>query len=86
MTPAEAIEAIRGYALANRILYSPHAKRRMSERGATYADVRCALETANSCVEQENHRWRTTGGEDLDGDELAVVVEFEAGLMVVTVF
>lgn len=82
---AEALARIRGYAGANRIEYSSHARQRMRERGASREDVRSALVTARDCSSQPDERW-TVVGEDTLGDELTVVVVIEDGVVVVTLF
>ncbi len=84
MTPTEALQAIRGYAAAGRIGYSPHARREVFEANAVFADVRVALANAARTTLQPNDRWKTVGP-DRDGDELVVVV-IDDGLLVVTVF
>jgi hypothetical protein len=85
MTPAEALDTIRGYAVASRIEYSPHARREMADAHATYADVRAVLVGATRAALQANDRWKVAGP-DQDGDERVVVLVIEDGLLVVTVF
>jgi hypothetical protein len=86
-TPAdEALEAVRGYAAANRIRLTRHVFVRMEERCVTYADVREALMTATACRPGPKDRWRVTGGGDQDREPLALVVVLEDGVVVVTVF
>jgi hypothetical protein len=82
---AQALADVRGYALANRIEYGPHARKRMRERGAGRADVREALVTAIACRAEADERWKVTGI-DTAGDELTVVVVIEDGVVVVTLF
>ncbi|HEY3545334.1 MAG TPA: DUF4258 domain-containing protein [Propionicimonas sp.] len=86
MQPVEALEAVKGYAGANRIYIGDHARERMEERGATERDIREALMTASACGLQTNGRWKVTGGRDLDGTELELVVVIEDGLVVMTLF
>lgn len=81
----EALRDIRGFASAGRLRIELHARQRMRERGASFADVKHALAGAQRCRLQENGRWRVDG-EDLDGDELTAVVVLESGVVVVTVF
>ncbi len=51
------------------------------------ADIQEALATATSATFQPNHQtWRIDGGKDFDGDDLTIVVLFEDGVVVVTVF
>jgi hypothetical protein len=59
----------------------------MAERGATIDDVQHAITAATSATWQPDHEtWRVDGGVDLDGDELTVVVDVEADVIVVTLF
>jgi len=68
-------------------VFRAHASERMHSRGATPGDVRAALITARSSRWQaDRETWRITGGVDLDGDELVVIVALEADVVVVTVF
>lgn len=85
MTPAEAIQDIRGYALAGRIDVTPHAGRRMRERGVIFDDLRHALATATACRSEPDDRWRVDST-DVAGDALTVVVALEDGVVVVTLF
>lgn len=85
MTPAEALQDIRGYALAGRIEVVPHASRRMRERGVIVDDLWHALTTATACKAEPEERWRVDST-DLEGDALAVVVALEDGVVVVTLF
>jgi hypothetical protein len=85
MKPEEALEDIRGYALAGRMTVSPHAAIRMRERGVTFSDIRHAIKVATVCVSEPDGRWRVDG-EDFEGDPLTLVVALEYGLIVVTLF
>ena len=85
MSPAEALRDIRGFSAAGRIRIEGHARQRMAERGARYADVVHALSNASGCALQENGRWRVNG-EDLEGDDLTAIVVLEQGVVVVTLF
>lgn len=85
MTLAEALADIRGYAGANRIEYTSHARLRMSQRGISFADVRHALMTAPGCRDQGEGTWRVESV-DRSGDELTAVVALEGKVVVVTVF
>lgn len=82
---AQALADVRGYALAYRIEYGPHAWKRMRERGAKREDVREALVTATICQAQPEERWKVTGL-DTAGDALTVIVVIEDGVVVVTLF
>ena len=84
MTPGEVLRDVRGYAQANRIVLTVHARQRMRERRATFADVQHALSAAERCEPaEEPERWRVTSA-DLDGDALTLVVAVEDGVVVVT--
>jgi hypothetical protein len=82
---AEALQDIRGYAGAGRVVFPTHARRRMRERGADEEDVIHALTGAASCEAEPPDRWKVPG-RDRDGDPLTVVVVIEAGLIVVTLY
>jgi hypothetical protein len=87
MTPAEALEDVRGYAKAGRIMMSGHADQEMRNAGATFADVQRALSNAQKCRPSKDSpdRWVITGP-DLDEDDLTLVVVIESGVIVVTVW
>lgn len=57
----------------------------MERRCVPFADLRHALEYAESCRLQPNGRWRVVG-RDPDGDVLRLIVEFQDELLVMTVF
>ena len=60
---------------------------RMAERGVTRKCIARALQTAKEAFHQrENDRWKLTGGVDVDGDELILIVKFDRGVIVVTLF
>lgn len=85
MTPAEALRDVRGYAAANRIDYSGHARLKMRQRNIRQGDVEHALAYAAACrPDSEPDLWAVTGP-DLDGDALRVIVDIDDGLFVVTV-
>lgn len=83
---AEALREIRGLAGANRVRFTGHARRRMTERGAQVNDVLNALRNASRCTSDTDApgRWKVFG-EDLDGAELVAVVVIEDGVLVITV-
>jgi Domain of unknown function (DUF4258) len=86
-TPAEALAEVRRCATAGRVrMDAPHVRLRMAQRNVRERDVFCALRNARHCAAGgEAERWKVTGP-DLDDDDLTVVVVFEAGVIVVTVF
>jgi hypothetical protein len=57
----------------------------MEERCVPFADLRHALEHAESCGLQSNGRWQMVG-RDPDGDVLRVIVELHDDLLVITVY
>ena len=65
----------------------PHVSQRMAERGATRRCISRALQTASKAIHQpEQDRWKLTGGIDIDGDELVLIVRIDRGVLVVTLF
>lgn len=84
MSDDDVLRDIKGYAAANRIQFTRHARERMAERNAQVADVRSALMTAAGCARQSAEKWKVTAGADLDGEALEVVVVIEDGVLVVT--
>jgi hypothetical protein len=86
VTPAEALETAHRAGATGQFFVSIHARERQGERTAHRADIREALRTTTKAKLQENERWRLDGGTDLDGDDLTLIVVFEAGVIVVTVF
>jgi hypothetical protein len=85
MTLAEALADIRGYARAGRVVITFHAQVRMEERGVDFEDALCALMNAARCKGVPDDRWKVWGPDRL-GDELALIVALEDGVIVVTVF
>lgn len=88
VTPAEALQLIRGYALANRYRIHPHAWDRLRGVGrnvlTTEEDLLHALRNATRArFQPDNERWRVDGP-DMDGDDLTVVVVIEDGLLIIT--
>jgi len=81
------LDEIKRLAGLGRILVRHHARVRMAERGATFDDLQHALTTATGATWQPDRQtWRVDGGVDLDDDELTVVVDVEADVIVVTLF
>jgi hypothetical protein len=81
---AKALEDVRGFAGARRVVLPKHARDEMYQAGAQVEDVLHALANADSIRASHSGRWKVTG-KDLDGDDLDVVVLIEDGLIVVTV-
>jgi hypothetical protein len=86
VTPAEALEQAHRAGATGQFFVSTHARERQGERTVHFADIREALRTATLARLQDNERWRLDGGQDLDGDDLTLIVVFEQGVIVVTVF
>lgn len=63
---------------------SPHARQRMSQRGATDHDLMSCGETGKAKL-QDNGRYKIEGF-DLDGDEIEVVCADVGETIVVTLF
>jgi hypothetical protein len=86
MSPAEALDLVRGAARVRQLRFAdPHAYERMQERGATESDVAEAVKTATSAEPGTDrpNRWRLSGGSDLDGDPLDVVVAVQGNTVTV---
>jgi hypothetical protein len=87
VSDASALTEIKRLAGLNRIVYSSHARDRMFERGATARDVRAALLSATVARWQADRRnFKVDGGVDCDGDEMTVIVDIQADVIVVTIF
>lgn len=84
---AKALAEIQRLAQLDQIEISAHAKRRMHMRGAAPRDVRKALLTATAAVHQDARgNWRLEGGVDTEGDDLTLICDIEADVIVVTLF
>jgi hypothetical protein len=87
VTDDEALRDVRGFASANRVRFTRHARERAAQRaGGTVGELHVlhALKNATACVSSET-KWKVSGP-DLDGDELEAVVVIESGVIVVTLF
>lgn len=84
---AETLAEIQRLARRDRVVMTAHASQRMRERGATPRDIRRALLTATSAIYQDDRdNWRLDGGMDMDGDDLMLICDLEADVIVVTLF
>ena len=84
---ARVLAEIKRLARLDRVVMTAHANQRMLERGAHPRDVRRALLTATAAIYQdERNSWRLDGGMDTDGDDLMVICNLEADVIVVTLF
>jgi hypothetical protein len=85
----EALRLIRGYAAANRVVFTTHARQRASQRAGGSAGLQHvlhALRNAARCRAGDKPESWKSSGPDLDGDELTAIVLIEDGLIVVTIF
>lgn len=85
MTPAEALQRARDPASAGGFFITLHARTRMARRGVRAADVRHGLMSASQCRLQDNGCGRFDTKDTAD-DELSLVVAFESGMIIVTVY
>ena len=90
VTPSEVLVFVQGAARLRQIRIAlGHATARMSERSAQLEDIREAILTATNITSSDDgpDRWVISGGRDLDGDALKVVVKLSGNTTwVVTVF
>lgn len=90
-TPEDALEEAQRAAVQGALRFTRHAREQMSERQAREHDVRQAVLTATTALpnhgdQGKEDKWKLHGA-DTDGDDLTVVVSFDAGYpRVVTVF
>jgi hypothetical protein len=81
----KALAEIQRLAGLDRIRFTRHAADRMDQRGAKRGDVRAALVSATAAFAQDRG-WRVEGGVDREGDDLTVIVDIEADVIVITLF
>ena len=87
MSDAKALGEIKRLTKLDRVIFRMHARERMATRGAVAGDVLNALLSATTASWQHDHEtWRVGGGVDRDGDDLTVIVDLEADVIVVTIF
>lgn len=86
MTATEALAEIKAKAAGGQVRFTAHAYLRMRDRSATARDVVRALVTATRASEDGVSKYKVSGGSDLDGDDLTVIVVLEADVLVVTLF
>jgi len=69
------------------IIIKRHCRDRMSERNVSAEDVKRAILSATTAIDQPKEKTiKLEGGKDIDGDDLKVVVaEDRRGLRIVTV-
>jgi hypothetical protein len=87
MGDAKVLAEVQRLARLDRIIVTVHARVRMAERGVTRAHLRSALVSATAAIRQpDRSNWRIEGGADNEGDDLTVIVDLEADVIVVTLF
>ena len=87
MTPDQALREAALAGRTNQFQVSRHVlEERMPERGASRRDLALALQSATSAHHQERSKWRIDGGRDDAGDLLTLIVAFEDGVLIVTLF
>lgn len=87
-SPEEALDQVRRAGTTGRFFVSLHARDHEHRviRNIQRADVQETLRSAKSAKQQKNKRWKIEGGTDIDGDDVTLIVVFDAGVVVVTVF
>jgi len=84
---AKALAQIQRLARLDQVVITSHARRRMAERDVTELDVWMALLTATAAFPQSDlDNWRVEGGRDVDGDDLTLICDLDADVIVVTLF
>lgn len=64
-----------------------HAIERMQERNATSGDVIAAiLSSSKAAYQSDRENWKLTGGVDLDGDAMTLIVDFIGDLAIITIW
>ncbi|MCX5744645.1 MAG: DUF4258 domain-containing protein [Proteobacteria bacterium] len=87
MSDATVLDEIRRLVRRGSIVLTRHARDRLAERGASVRDLVAALLGATQASWQvDRANWRVSGGRDLDGDEMTVIVDLVADVIVVTIF
>lgn len=82
-----ALHEIRRLATQGRVIYTRHAEQRMDERRVKRSDVIHALTSATDARWQADRQtFAVTGGVDMTGDELTVIVVIQDDVLVVTLF
>jgi hypothetical protein len=86
VTPAEALRRARLAGRLGQFEVSPHARKRMKERRVTRSDLMAALGTTTHAAHEGQGRFLLTGGVDIEGQALAVVIAIDPGCVVITLF
>ncbi len=83
----QALDAAKRLARGGQVWFRQHAYDRMAERNAVVADVIAAILTSTRAAYQSDRdNWKLTGGADLDGDDMVVIVDFVGDLVIVTIY
>lgn len=86
MNAREALATIRRLATRGLVIVTDHADEEMAELGVMFADVVHVLVHAKKCEWQPKHcTWKVKGA-DRFGVTLAIAVDVQASVVVVTVF
>ncbi len=85
-TPAAVLAECHAAGISGVFVMTDHAMDRAEERNIGRKDVRNALTGATAATLQDNGRWYITGGVDLDGVTVTLVVKVVGGILVVTLF
>jgi len=80
VNPTHAGRLIRKLAREGRYRITDYCAHRMLARGVAAGEVRAVLASAREYRAEEHGRWR------VDGEELTLIVEIRANVIVVTVF
>lgn len=63
-----------------------HALSQARKRNIGRLDIRNAMTEATAATLQDNSRWSVTGGTDLQGVAVTLIVSFRQGVLIVTLF
>jgi hypothetical protein len=85
-TPAAVLAECHAAGSSGIFIISEHALDRAQERKIGRLDVRNALTGATAAELQDNGRWSVTGGADLEGVPVELIVAFDRGFVIVTVY
>jgi hypothetical protein len=85
-TPAAVLAECHAAGRTGIFLLGEHAADRAQERNLDIDDIRNALRGSTAAALQDNGRWKVSGGSDLEGEPIAFIVQFERGLLIVTLF
>lgn len=84
--PADVLAECHAAGASGIFMVSMHAAQRAQQRNIDRDDVRHALQGSTAAQLQGNGRWTITGGLDLGGAPVTLVVSVFRGLVIVTLF